>query len=175
MVEPLEKKINLLHDEQVRITEEVIRKSIPQEITDCFQKFRSYFSVAYSITLFNGSYEKRVAGLKGFPSANAYYPHIEADREVIEKIDKLEIEISAVKDEKTKVYESVVASLLTLRTFKRIKENFPEAYRHIACYEDKGKTSVSLADRQYHGHFEKIHRMTSWGSSHFTTSPLFCG
>ena len=40
MVEPLEKKINLLHDEQVRITEEVIRKSIPQEITDCFQKFR---------------------------------------------------------------------------------------------------------------------------------------
>ena len=137
MVEPLEKKINLLHDEQVRITEEVIRKSIPQEITDCFQKFRSYFSVAYSITLFNGSYEKRVAGLKGFPSANAYYPHIEADREVIE-------EISAVKDEKTKVYESVVASLLTLRTFKRIKENFPEAYRHIACYEDKGKTSVSL-------------------------------
>ena len=62
MVEPLEKKINLLHDEQVRITEEVIRKSIPQEITDCFQKFRSYFSVAYSITLFNGSYEKRVAG-----------------------------------------------------------------------------------------------------------------
>ena len=64
MVEPLEKKINLLHDEQVRITEEVIRKSIPQEITDCFQKFRSYFSVAYSITLFNGSYEKRVAGLK---------------------------------------------------------------------------------------------------------------
>ena len=87
---------------------------------------------------------KRVAGLKGFPSANAYYPHIEADREVIEKIDKLEIEISAVKDEKTKVYESVVASLLTLRTFKRIKENFPEAYRHIACYEDKGKTSVSL-------------------------------
>ena len=28
------------------------------------------------------------------------------DREVIEKIDKLEIEISAVKDEKTKVYES---------------------------------------------------------------------
>jgi len=73
-----------------------------------------------------------------------HYPHIEADREVIEKIDKLEIEISAVKDEKTKVYESVVASLLTLRTFKRIKENFPEAYRHIACYEDKGKTSVSL-------------------------------
>ena len=52
--------------------------------------------------------------------------------------------VSAVKDEKTKVYESVVASLLTLRTFKRIKENFPEAYRHIACYEDKGKTSVSL-------------------------------
>ena len=42
MVEPLEKKINLLHDEQVRITEEVIRKSIPQEITDCFQKFRSF-------------------------------------------------------------------------------------------------------------------------------------
>lgn len=97
MVEPLEKKINLLHDEQVRITEEVIRKSIPQEITDCFQKFRSYFSVAYSITLFNDSYEKRVAGLKGFPSANAYYPHIEADREVIEKIDKLEIEINAVR------------------------------------------------------------------------------
>lgn len=144
MVKPLEKKISLLQDEQVRIAEEVVRKSIPQEITDCFQKFRSYFSVAHNITLFNGSYEKRVTGLKGFPSVNTYYPHIEADREIIGKIDKLDIEISAVKNEKAKVYESVVASLLTLRTFKRIKENFPEAYRHIACYEDKERTSVAL-------------------------------
>lgn len=37
MVEPLEKKINLLHDEQVRITEEVIRKSIPQESPTVFK------------------------------------------------------------------------------------------------------------------------------------------
>ena len=43
MVEPLEKKINLLHDEQVRITEEVIRKSIPQENHRLFSKVSVLF------------------------------------------------------------------------------------------------------------------------------------
>ena len=39
MVEPLEKKkSNLLHDEQVRITEEVIENPF-REITDCFKSF----------------------------------------------------------------------------------------------------------------------------------------
>lgn len=47
MVEPLEKKINLLHDEQVRITEEVIRKSIPQEITETVFKSSGLISLLH--------------------------------------------------------------------------------------------------------------------------------
>lgn len=43
MVEPLEKKINLLHDEQVRITEEVIRKSIPTGNHRLFSKVSVLF------------------------------------------------------------------------------------------------------------------------------------
>ena len=54
MVEPLEKKINLLHDEQVRITEEVIRKSIPLEIEEAAMidgctPLRTFFSVVLPI------------------------------------------------------------------------------------------------------------------------------
>lgn len=39
MVEPLEKKINLLHDEQVRITEEVIQNPFHRKSPTVFKSF----------------------------------------------------------------------------------------------------------------------------------------
>ena len=42
------------------------------------------------------------------------------------------------------MYNSIVSTLLSLRTFKRAKENFPDAYEFMAEYEEEGKTALAL-------------------------------
>ena len=42
------------------------------------------------------------------------------------------------------MFNSVVSALLSLRTFKRVKENFPDAYEFMVEYEEEGKTVLAL-------------------------------
>lgn len=144
MVEPLKKKMNDLSNERTKIADEAIMKSIPKDVIDCYKRFLSYFCISNSVTLHNGSYEKRVSQVTGFPSEKTYYPYMEADLEIIQKIENLDLKIDSIKKEKEKVFESVVSTLLSLRTFKRAKESFPEAYKYMSQYEDQGNTAIAL-------------------------------
>lgn len=144
MVEPLEQKIKELCDERGKIADEAIRKSIPKEVMDCFNRFRSYFCTASSVTLHYGSYEKRVSKVSPFPYSDTYYPYIGTDAETINRIERINMEINSISDEKSKAYASVVSALLALRTFKRVKENFPEAYKHMGKYESEKGSVIAL-------------------------------
>lgn len=144
MVEPLKKKINDLCEKRTQIADEAIRKYIPKEVLGCFANHRSYFSVSYRVTLRSASCEKRVDKVTCFPHCNTYYPYIETDIETIEKVDKIDLEIESIEDETNKLYNSVVSTLLALRTFKRAKENFPEAYKYMSQYEEACNTAIAL-------------------------------
>lgn len=144
MVEPLENKLKELRDKRAQIAYDAALKSLPKDLLDCHKRFKSYFKEAYRITLHSGTYEKLVELIAPIPSNGAYYPYVDTDVDTIKEVDKICLEIDSVMDEKEKVYNSVVSTLLALRTFKRAKENFPEAYKYMSKYEEEGKTVIAL-------------------------------
>lgn len=144
MVSPLNQKIKDLCDERSKIAFEAIQKTIPKEVIDCFNRFKSYFNAVYTVTLRDGSYEKRISKVPLFPHGNSYYPYIETDTETINKIGEIDIVIKSIEEEMSKTRESIISTLLSLRTFKRAKESFPEAYKYMSKYEDGKKTAIAL-------------------------------
>ncbi len=144
MVLPITEKINTLTKERVSIADEVISKSIPKEIADCYCKYKKYFQISHCVTLYDGSHEVRIDDTSYFPAPSSWYPHISSDTSTIERIETLRMKIDKTKDEKSKMYNSIVSTLLSLRTFKRAKENFPDAYEFMAEYEEEGKTALAL-------------------------------
>ena len=140
MVAPIVAKIKSLSDERQIISEEAIQNSLPKDLKDCFEKHKSCFQKSSCATLYSGKHEIRIEKLSYFPASSSWYPHIEVGSQVIEHLDKLRIKI----DEKEKTYNSIVSALLSLRTFKRAKEQFPDAYEYLKEYEEPGKTAVSL-------------------------------
>lgn len=144
MVAPIVAKIKSLSDERQIISEEAIQNSLPKDLKDCFKKHRSCFQKSSCATLYSGKHEIRIEKLSYFPASSSWYPHIEVGSQVIEHLDKLRIKIDKLNDEKEKTYNSIVSALLSLRTFKRAKEQFPDAYEYLKEYEEPGKTAVSL-------------------------------
>ena len=144
MVLPITEKINALIKERVSIADEAISKSIPKEIADCYSRYKKYFQTAHCVTLHDGSHEVRIDDTSYFPAPTNWYPHVSSDASTIEQIEKLRMKIEKAKNEKDKMFNSVVSALLSLRTFKRVKENFPDAYECMAEYEEEGKTALAL-------------------------------
>lgn len=102
------------------------------------------FCKSQSVTFCNGKQEVRLDGLSYFPASTTWFPHVEVSSQIVGKIDKLRLKIEKLKDEKEKTYNSIVSTLLSLRTFKRVKDQFPDAYEYLKEYEDNEKTALSL-------------------------------
>lgn len=144
MVAPIEEKIKSLSEEKASIAYDAIQRTIPQDLKDCFDKYKSNFIKSGCATLLNGTQEIRVCDLDYFPAYNSYYPRVEIESDIMHKICKLQLKIEKLREEKEKTYESIVSTLLSLKTFKKAKENFPAAYEHMKAYEEEGKTALCL-------------------------------
>lgn len=144
MVAPIVAKIKSLSDERQGIAEEAIQNSIPKDLKECFEKHRSCFDKSSTATLCSGKHEIKIEKVSYFPAYSSWYPRVEVGSQVAERIDKLKLKIDKLSDEKEKTYNSIVSTLLSLRTFKRVKENFPDAYEFMSVYEEADSKSVSL-------------------------------
>lgn len=144
MVAPIIAKIKSLSDERQMISEEAIQNSLPKDLKDCFEKHKSCFQKSSCATLCSGKHEIKIEKVSYFPAPSSWYPHIEVGSQVIERLDKLRLKLDKLVDEKEKTYNSIVSTLLSLRTFKRVNEQFPAAYEYLKEYEEPGKTAVSL-------------------------------
>lgn len=144
MVAPIVAKIKSLSDERQMMAEEAIQNSLPKDLKVCFEKYRSYFQKSSCATLCSGKHEIKIEKVSYFPAPSTWYPHIEVNSQVAEGIDKLMLKIERLIDEKEKTHNSIVSTLLSLRTFKRANEQFPAAYEYLKEYEEPCKTAVSL-------------------------------
>ncbi|KAA3691699.1 Nmad5 family putative nucleotide modification protein [Bacteroides salyersiae] len=144
MVEPITKKIKELKNQLNQIAYEAIIPTIPQDVLDCFKKHRSYFMTPYDVYVCHGNWKMLVQGLPLFPGTKSLYPDIQIGIEDMERLRKLETEIKEIKEEKEKTIQSIVATLMSLRTIKRVKEGFPEAYKHMEEYSEEKCTAIAL-------------------------------
>lgn len=144
MVAPIGAKIKSLSEERIDLANKAVSDALPKDLKQCFEKYKSVFSKSQSVTFCNGKQEVRLDGLSYFPASTTWFPHVEVGSQIVGKIDKLRLEIEKLKDEKEKTYNSIVSTLLSLRTFKRVKDQFPDAYEYLKEYEDNEKTALSL-------------------------------
>ena len=144
MVEPITKRIEELRKQSNQIAYEAIIPTIPQDVLDCYKKHQSYFMVPYNTYVYHGTWEMRLYGLPPFPSLHKDYHRVQIGAEAMERLSRLNIEMEQIKEEKKKTTASIIATLISLRTMKRVKEGFPEAHKYMEEY-NKGKcTAVAL-------------------------------
>lgn len=144
MVAPIGAKIKSLSEEMKDLANKTVSDALPKDLKECFEKYKSVFYKSQSVTFCNGKQEVKLDGLLYFPASTTWFPHVEAGSQIVEKIDKLRLKIEKLKDEKEKTYNSIVSTLLSLRTFKRAQEQFPAAYDYLKEYENAGASIPSL-------------------------------
>lgn len=144
MVAPIGAKILSLTEERTDLANKSVSDTLPKDLKECFEKYKSTFQKASCATLCNGRHEVRVDGLSYFPASTTWYPHVEVGSQIIERIDKLRLKIDKLKEEKEKTYNSIVSTLLSLRTFKRVQEQFSDAYEYLKEYENVSTSIPSL-------------------------------
>lgn len=144
MVAPIGAKIKSLSGERIDLANKTVSDALPKDLKECFEKYKSVFCKSQSVTFCNGKQEVRLDGLSYFPASTTWFPHIEVGSQIVGKIENLRLKIEKLKDEKEKTYNSIVSTLLSLRTFKRVKEQFPSAYEYLKEYEIIEKEALSL-------------------------------
>lgn len=144
MVTPIGAKIKSLSEERIDLANKTVSDALPKDLKECFEKYKSVFCKSQSVTFCNGKQEVRLDGLSYFPASTTWFPHIEVGSQIVGKIENLRLKIEKLKDEKEKTYNSIVSMLLSLRTFKRVKEQFPSAYEYLKEYEIIEKEALSL-------------------------------
>lgn len=144
MVAPIGAKILSLAEERTDLANKSVSDTLPKDLKECFEKYKSTFQKASCATLCNGRHEVRVDGLSYFPASTTWYPHVEVGSQIIERIDKLRLKIDKLTEEKEKTYNSIVSTLLSLRTFKRVQEQFSDAYEYLKEYENVSTSIPSL-------------------------------
>lgn len=144
MVEPIIERIKEKKAEMHKMADEVVKASLPKEVKECFEKYPNYFRTANSVTLVNGKLETRVKCSSFPPNGNDWYPYINCPNKISEKIKLLDLEVEDAKKDREKTENSIVSTLLSLRTFKKVKECFPEAYEHMKKYEESPKAVLAV-------------------------------
>lgn len=144
MVEPITKKIKELKVQLNQIAYEAIIPTIPQDVLDCFKKHRSYFMTPYDVYVCHGDWKMLMQDLPPFPGTKSLYSNIQIGIDDMERLRKLEAKIKDIEKEKGKTTQSIIATLMSLRTTKKVKEAFPEAYKNMDEYKNEKCTAIAL-------------------------------
>lgn len=106
-------------------------KSLPQSIRAAFKSHPQYFRGGSYINLSGNGWSHRQVSLGDrvvHPKDGAYWS---PQAEVNQMLTKLDYEIQDAKKEIATLVTEIESALLSLRTYKRIEEKFPEAFKVI--------------------------------------------
>lgn len=99
-----------------------------------------------SVHLINGTAELRYLSVDytKVPLDKQNFGNYKCNNEQYDFIVKMRKDIKQLKDEIDTTKESIIGTLLTLKTIKRVIENFPDAAPYAKPYMDKKNTAISL-------------------------------
>jgi len=106
--------------------------TIPKAVMEVFEKSPNYFNSCYSIKLIgNGWNYETVSSVGHIPSDDGGYPNFEPTKKISDSLKKMKHAHEDAKLAYEKLLSDTENALLSLRTFARIKENFPEAEKYL--------------------------------------------
>ena len=128
----IDKKRVVLKDKMSALILPVVLSSIPNEVNETFIKFPNYFQTAKQVNaVLNGGGSENVELSVRFPSTNEWCPAIETPKEIYSEILKLSNQRSKLREKSDQIKNNIYETLVSLATYKKIKEQFPEAYKYI--------------------------------------------
>jgi len=134
------KKRDSLKNEELKLKDdfrEIIIKTIPKDVLDCFEKHPSYFDTRTSVQLSgNGFQWESINFGKELPVFRNFTP----DAVTAKKIMILKNKVEDSKKNLSDLQKEIENALFGLRTYKRVEENFPEAFAFLP-----NKITTSLA------------------------------
>jgi len=106
--------------------DEIYLKTIPKEVVELFKKYPNYFRTRSGFQLSGNGFDwKSVTSSKELPCINGSFQPNEKDAVILQKSIN---EIDKKKLEYKKLHSEIETALFGLRTYKRVEENFPEAF-----------------------------------------------
>lgn len=122
----------------------IILGNVPVSIQKEYKAHKEYFQHLSNVYLCNGNAQIYVS-VEPFkvPLNNRSYRY-ECTKEQYDYIVKMEKDISNLISEKRKIKESIISTLLSLRTIKRVIEQFPDAVPFAKKYQKGTTTAVSV-------------------------------
>jgi len=106
--------------------ENIILSTIPKEIKDFYKKYPSYVETRQSFQLSGNGFEYQYLNTKNhIPSFKSSFQPNESDALLIKN------SLNEIKDKEKeckKLFSEIEIALFGLRTYKRVEENFPEAF-----------------------------------------------
>jgi len=117
--------------EQLRvITANIISKATPQEVKALYLTNKAYFKCATN-GRFSFENDSLYAPCYEHPATGEYNPNYKCSESEFKALWALNGELEDLKVKAKKTDTDIVATLCSLSAFKKIKENFPEAYAFI--------------------------------------------
>lgn len=126
---------------QSQVTD-IYLKTIPVEVINFFEKNPSYTQGAHQIRILNTTWDFRYLTIKGKVPCSGGEARVTFDPKTDGKLLKIQNNIELKQEQLKQLRRKIESGLLSLRTFKRVRENFPEAAEYLP--EDKSGVNTSL-------------------------------
>lgn len=145
MIQPITERISNENDTLNEIVNEIAIRSIPKQVYNTYKEYPRFFLITRYVYLVNGTQITRVEIKNWFPSDSSTGGlNVPCKPEEMEIVSEIQNRIQELRDEKSRTYNSIVNTLISLKTSKKVMECFPEAYEYIKAYENKTTNEVSL-------------------------------
>ena len=106
--------------------EDIVLKSIPKEVIDFYKKYPNYVETRQTFLLSGNGFDYKYLYTKNsIPSFKSSFIPNERDAIILHGLWN---DISNKEKEYKKLLSEIEIALFSLRTYKRVKENFPEAF-----------------------------------------------
>lgn len=122
----------------------IISNQIPVPVLKAFKDHREYFKKVNTIYLYNGLAQIYVYTNNGINMPEKCNGKYTCTNEQYDFISKSKQDLQDLENEKRQVKESIIETLLSLKTTKRAIKEFPDAAQYLQEYDDGKITALSL-------------------------------
>ena len=119
--------IEKLEKELKSLTVDAYKKTVPKEVLDVFEKYPDYIRTSTYCSLSGHGWDWQILKF-GVTLPKKNNSGTQFDAKTSEKLRKLFDKIQADSTKMRKTLHEIEVTLFNLRTYKRVEENFPEAF-----------------------------------------------
>lgn len=105
---------------------EIYKRQIPENVLKLFKSNKEYINTSCSVRLIGNGFNYDYQAIDELPSTLTH-PHLVFTNEEAEKLLSMRYRLEALKKDREELKKEVEQTLISLGTYKRVSENFPEA------------------------------------------------